>query len=310
MNFQLLDPDVMRRQFNMDAVETAFFDRSLLYVYNKTYDRKYPNLRAREFVPVGETVSSGATSIATRSWDHVGKAKIIGNKAKDIPRVDVMATENIRPVRLAALGYGYDIMEMKQAAFSGTPLDMKRAMACRRGIEEILDLVACFGSPEDGIATGFLNDPNIPVVGASAAWATLDSDDILADLSGLFEAIDTLTKGVERPDTLLLPTSVVTAISTKPRSSVSDTTVKKFIMDNFGLKKIEGWYRLNSAGVGGTTRAVLYTNDADHVNQDITNEFEQLPVQIDGLEFVINCLAQTAGTVWNYPKSATFIDGV
>jgi hypothetical protein len=55
---------------------------------------------------------------------------------------------------------------------------------------------------------------------------------------------------------------------------------------------------------------VVYERNPDKVFQDVTQEFTQLPVQEQGLELVINCLAQTAGTALPYPKSLDYSDDI
>jgi hypothetical protein len=308
---QILDPEMMRKKFRVDAAETSFFERELQHIYSKTYDVRYPELKDRMFVPVSSEAGSGATSVNYRQFDKVGQAKIIGQNARDLPRVDVFGREFIRPVRIAAISYGYTLMELRQAAMAGRPLNSMRAFAARRAIEEILDQVAVFGSAEDGIVDGFLNNANIPVTTLGAAWSTLTADQIIQTVSDAFERIAAATFGIEFPNTILLPTAAHVFISTKPRSSVSDTTIKEFLMKSFpNLTAIEPWYRLNTAGAGSTTRMVVYDRSPEKLTQEIPSEFEQLPVQEEGLEFKVPTLATTAGTAIYYPKSIDFTDEI
>jgi hypothetical protein len=55
---------------------------------------------------------------------------------------------------------------------------------------------------------------------------------------------------------------------------------------------------------------VVYRRSPDVVTQEINSEFEQLPPQEQGLEFIINCMAQTAGTVLYYPLAVDFTDTI
>lgn len=311
MKFRILDPNWLREKYRLDAAETVFFERELQHVYAQTYDVRYPELKGRMFIPVSNQAGGGATSVNYRQFDRVGKAKIIGQKARDLPRVDIFGKEFIRPVRIIGASYGYDLMEMRQAAMANRPLNAARGSAARRVIEELLEEVACFGSPDDGITDGFLNNPNVDVTAAGGAWSGLTADQIITEVRLQFQRIADNTKGIEQPDTLLLPTSANIEIATKPRSTNSDKTVKQFLLENFpNLMRIEPWWRLDTAGAGGITRAVLYNSAADHLVQEIPSEFEQLPVQEQGLEFLVPCLATTAGTSLMYPKSVDFVDGL
>jgi hypothetical protein len=300
-----------------DSDLNAFFSRQLEYVKATTYDIKYADLKARDFVPVSNEVNPGATNVTYRQWERSGRAKIISSNAKDIPRADVLAHEFTRPVREIALAYGFTLKETRAAAMAGENLDARKASSCRRGIEEVLDDVAALGSAADGIASGFLNEPNIAVTTLIGAddWQTLvgggNQARIVEIISEAYQLIKGRTRGVEAPNTLLLPTAEEALISTTPFGDNSDKTIRDFLMANFRfLDAIESWDLLDDAGAGAVTRAVLYPRSDQILTQDIPSEFEQIPPQEQGLETVINCLASSAGTAVYYPEAIQFIDGV
>ncbi len=299
-----------RRQY-LDAAETAFFERELEYIKVKTYDIKYPGLFARRYVPVSNEAGSGATEVTYRQYDRFGRAKIVVPGSTDAPRVDVKGTEFTRPTRTIKASYGWDLIELRQSIQANKSLDSRRASACRRAIEEVLDEVASLGAPAYGIPTGFLNNANVAIDAAAGAWSAATGDAIVADVAASWRLMASDTKGVERADTLLLPDDQHALISTKRMEAGTDTTVLEFILKNFrGLAAIEPWYRLDGAGVGAVDRAVLYRRSPDHLQQEINNEFEQLPVFQRGSNFEVECLAQTAGTTFYYPRSARYIDGI
>ena len=301
----------MPQTTRLDAAESIFFARELEHIYQRTYDVRYPTLLAREFVPVSQEAGPGATSLTYRQFDEVGRAKFISNKAKDLPRVDVSGVEFTRPIRLCGDSYGYDIQELRSAAMANKPLEQARASAARRAVEELLDYTACFGSPEHGIVDGFLNNASIPSQAVPAAWAGATADGILADVRNGIQRIVDVTLGVEMPDTIGLDPSTYAFLSMTPRSATSDTTLLGYIMKNFPMiKSIIPWYRLSTAGAGSTKRMVIYRRSPEVVYQEIPSEFEQLPPQEQGLEFVINCIATTGGTAVPYPKAIDFSDGL
>jgi hypothetical protein len=307
---RIIHPSIAER-LRLDAAETAFFERELMHIYATTYDVRYPELKARQFVPVSNQAGAGASSVNYRQFNRVGKAKVIAHNAKDLPRVDVFGKEFIRPVRTIGDSYGYTLMELREAAMAGRSLNSMRATAARRAHEELLDFIACFGSPDDGIVDGFLNNANIPVTGAGATFETLNADQIINIIGLSLERIQAVTLGVEKPNTLLLPETTHALLSVTPRSAVSDTTILEFVKRSFpGLTTVEPWYRLEGAGAGGVKRMVLYNMSPDKLQQEIASEFEQLPVQERGLEFEVPCISRTAGTALYYPKAIDFTDGV
>lgn len=298
-----------------DSDLNLFFSRALEHVKAQTYDVKYADLKARDFIPVSGDVNPGATNVTYRQYDRSGQAKLIVHNAKDIPRADVSAREFTRPVREGALAYGYTLKEVRAASMAGENLDVRKAASCRRGIEELLDDVAILGDAASGIASGFLNEPNIHVTTAATDWPALivaaTPEVIVAQISTAFQLIKGRTRGVEAPNTLLLPTASHALISTTPFGDNSDKTIMDFMLANMKfLDAIEEWDVLDDAGAGGITRAVLYPRSPMVVSQDIPTDFEQLPPQEQGLETVINCLCSTAGTAVYYPEAIEFLDDI
>lgn len=307
-----LAPTYRAMGYRFDADESAFFERELETILSKTYDILYPELMARNFVPVSNEVSPGATSRTYRQFDRVGTAKFISNNAKDLPRADVTGLEFTDPVREIGIGYGWNLKELMSAQMAGRPLNPRRASAARRATEELLDNTACFGAPNVGIATGFLNDANVPVTAATGVWTGLTAAQIIADVSTAYQRVAVATLNIHRPDTLLLPDVTYTYIATTPRSdTASDTTILQYLLQNFPfLKAVEPWYRTNLASAGGGGRMVLYKRDPEILGQDIPMEFTQLAPQQQGLELTVPTWAMTAGTRVHYPLAIDFTDDV
>lgn len=293
-----------------DRDESAFFERELEHIYSQTYDRKYPELKARRFVPVSNEANAGSVSVTYRQFDRVGRARLTAPGAVDVPRVDVLGTEFNRPVRLATAAYGWHLMEVRQAAMAGRPLDVRKANAARRAVEEVLDEVASIGAPDYGIAEGFLNSAAVTIDAAAGVWSAATPDAIIADLSQMFVNMASDTQGIESINTLLLPDSSWAQIATQ-RLTDSSTTVLDFIRGSFpNLQRIEPWYRLETAGAGGLPRVVAYNLSMDTLAQEIPSEFEQLPVYQKGQNFEVETMATTAGTALYYPRSIRYLDGV
>lgn len=294
---------------HVDADEGAFFARELESIKAQTYDILYPELRSRDFVPVDGSAGAGATQVTYHQFDRVGRAKLIGPNARDVPRVDLTGKEFPRPVRPAADAYGWTIFEVQSAAMASRNLNAMKASAARRAIEEVLDEVAAVGAPTFGIPSGFLNNPAVPAT-TTTPWSALTADQIIAQVSAARQRIVAASLGVERANTILLPDTQYELISNMPRSTQSDRTVLEFLLGLTGIDAIEPWYRLVDAGAGVTDRMVTYNRSPDKLTQDITQEFTQLPVQEVGFEFVVNAFAQTAGTAIYYPLSVDYTDDI
>lgn len=299
------------RFMHLDAAQSAFFERELEHVKSMTFDVRFPELRGREFVPVSNEVDPGAESVTYQQFDRRGQAKVISNNAKDIPRVDIFGNEFTRPVRELGAAYGWTLKEVLAAQKSGRNLNASRAMAARRSIEELVDSIAAFGSPDHGIATGFTNDANVTIGAATGTWSTLTPAQIITDVGGMVSNIMTNTLTTEVPNTLLLPVASYVHIATTPKGTDTDTTILRFLLASFPmLNAIEHWYRLDTAGAGSVPRAIMYDRSPDKVVQDIPMEFQQLDPQARGLEFEVPTWAMTAGVQIPYPRSIRYLDGV
>ena len=293
----------------MDGAESAFFLRELEHVKAQTYDIVYPELMARQLIPVSNEVNAGAETVTYQQFDRHGRAKVVGSKAKDIPRIDVNGLEFTRPVRTVAGAYAWDVQEIKAAAMAGRDLNPRRAAATRRSVEETMDEIAAVGDPDNGIVSGFLNDAAVAIDAATGNWDSQTALVILGDITDMMAAMDTDTEAIEKPNTLILPPEQYTIVQNLERSTGSDFTVLKWIEGNYGLT-VRKWYRATGAGAAAVDRGVLYNNSPEKLQQDIPSEFEQLPVQAQGLELIVNTMARTAGTEMYYPRSIRYIDGI
>ena len=69
--------------------DAVFFQRQLEYIEAQTYDTLYPDLEARDAFGVDNTGGPGVQTLTFRSYDHVGKAKVINARATDLPKSNI-----------------------------------------------------------------------------------------------------------------------------------------------------------------------------------------------------------------------------
>ena len=223
---------------HLDANENIFFARQLEYIMAQTYDVVYPEYKAMRLFPVSTEAGAGAESITYRQFDRVGMMKVISNYSDGLPRVNVKAKEFTTPVRPLGSSYGYNIDEVRAARFANKPLEMLEAEAARQAYEQAVNQIAFFAYPDDktwGGLTGLLYQPNVTVGSAAVgAWlgGSTTPDQIIADMNKAVSDMIKLTKGVEMPDTILLPLAQWAYIFSTPRSINSDTTIGDYFLKN------------------------------------------------------------------------------
>lgn len=300
---------------NMDADTGAFLSRELNFLRPKLYDLRLPNLKARELIPVDNSVPSGARTLTYKQFEMLGIAKILANYSDDIPRANVVAREFTSKIRGLASSYGYSLEDARAAMMANVPLDAKDAMAARRAIEEQIDAIAKTGSAKHGLL-GFLNQPNVSVytvaagVSGSTAWADKTPDEIVDDMNGIAMFIVETTKEVEIPDTIVVPVKQFGRLTKRMGDGDSTTILRHFLASNPYIKAVIPWSACKGAGSGNSDRMVCYRRDPEALQLVISQEFEQLPPQARGLEVVTNCHARTGGVIFTYPLSAAYGDGI
>lgn len=305
-----------KNALRLDGDEQVFFDQQLALVKARTYDVQHKALKALTLLPVSVDQDPGATHVIWRSYDQVGMAKIIADYANDFPRADIAGVEHSSPVKDLGMSYGYSIKEIRRAQKAGVALDMKRAEAARRAIDEKQDSIAWKGDAKNKLP-GFFNATGITEyvapngAGGSKTWASKTADEIVADFANIISTAPETTNGIEQPDTVIMPLSLYNKLQNTPYGSNRDKTILGFIRENFPqITRIDWVQDLVDAGAGGSSRVMAYARDPMKVEVQITQRFEQLPPQLTGMVYDINCLQSTGGTLVYYPMSVVFCDGL
>jgi hypothetical protein len=311
-------PDPRTGTKRQDAAESIFLLRELEFIKSKTYDHKYAQYRARELIPVDTSPGPGAETVVFRSYDSRGIAKIVASYADDLPRANAFGQEVRSPIKMLGTSYGYNVKEIDSAYMAGKPLQEREALAARRAFEQKLDAIAAVGDSDNGLV-GLLGITNANAYtipsgasdGADTTWATKTALEILADMSSATAYGVSVTKEVETPDTMLLPTDQFNIIANTPVTSVATTTILEFFLkSNPYIKTVQSWPKCKGAGTTGYDRMVVYRRDPDALQLVINQEFTQLPPQPTNLEYVIPCIGQTGGVVCYYPLSVTYADHI
>jgi len=295
----------------LDVNESAHLARELEFIKAKTYDIRYPTMKARQFVPTASDVDPGADTITYWSWDWRGMAKVIANYADDLPSVDAFKTEHKAPVVSIGDSYSWSIQDLRRSAMAGSRLDTRRAAAARMAVERKIDEMAAFGEADTGI-TGFLNNANVPLTPpVTGTWSTATPAQIVEDLNTGVQAIIDATMETEIPDTVLLDTALFGIIAQTPIATDNQTTIlKSFLANNPYIRNIDQWTKLALADAAGTgPRCVFYRRSPDVLTLEIPQDFEQFPPQERNLAFVVNTHARVGGVLIYYPLAITYMDG-
>jgi hypothetical protein len=302
---------------NLDAVGSLFFANQLTYIQSKVYEYEYPALEAFNVLPISTDVPPGAEYVSYMAYQATGRARIIESYADDLPAADLQGFNMMQKIKSIGASYRYSHQEIRAAQLANLDLPFRQAEAARRAIMQTINTLAFVGNVPGGF-TGFLNNPNVPIytvpadgVGNVTFWSAKTPDQILRDLNSLINQIVVNSNGVERPNTVLLPTDQYTYIASTPRSATSDTTILNyFLLNNPYVEQVIPVPQLAGAGPTGLDIMIAYDMSANKLVMELPMPFTQYPPQERNLEFVINCEARFGGVSIFYPLSVNIGQGI
>ncbi len=311
-----------RMKFNhphLDAAENITFITKLEHVKSKVYEHRYPQFKARQFIPVSHEADPGDQAIVYYEYDGAGMAKLLSTYSERLPRSDAKANRVSSPIKGVGSSYGYGLDEIRASLKSNAQLEQRRANYAARAVEQVIEDVGATGSTELNLK-GLLTITNALVYtvpnGASPAQTTWAGgktpDEILKDMHGIARYVVTQTNSVEEPDTMILPVNQYAYVAaTRLGANIETTILAHFLKTDPYIKQVASWIRCAFAGTGGTTdRMVVYRRDPDYLSLEIPQEFEQLAPQMDGLQTVVPCHARTGGVICPLPLSVCYGDGI
>jgi hypothetical protein len=292
----------------------VFLARELETILARTFEVEYADIKYSSLIPVSSEVGNGADSFTYRVFDKQGSMKVIGDKAQDLPRADVLRKEVTHPVRSLGASFAYTVQETRAAAMvPGMNLEQRRANAVRRAYEEKVQEIAFFGDTASGMK-GFFNNDQVDKTVPNKWFDTsgVTTDEMLELLNEAPTRLVQNSNMKEMPNTMLVPYNVYRIISTTPRSTTSDTTVMEFFLrTNPMISSIEPINELEASKSGGALskdRIVTYDRSPDKLQLHIPQPLEFLPPLRQALEFSVAAHARIGGLSLYYPKSALVLE--
>ena len=292
----------------------VFLARELETILSRTFEVEYADIKYSSLIPISSEIGNGADSYTYRVFDKQGSMKVIGDKAQDLPRADVLRKEVTYPVRSLGSSFAYTIQETRAAAMvPGMNLEQRRANAVRGAYEEKVQEIAYFGDAASGMK-GFFNNDQVDKLVPDKWFDTgaVTTDEMLALLNEVPTRLVQNSNMKEMPDTMLVPYNVYRTISTTPRSTTSDTTVMEFFLrTNPMISAIEPINELEASKSGGNLskdRIVVYNRNPDKLQLHVPQPLEFFPPERRGLEYTVAAHARVGGLALYYPKSVLVLE--
>ena len=308
--------EIIRSQI-LDSNESVFFARQLEHIKAAAYDVVYPEFKALSLIPISTEAGPGASSITYRQFDRVGLAKIVAFYGDDLPRSDIKGSEFTAKVRSIGGSFGYNVQEVRQAVMSNRDLPTMKANAARKANDQLVNQIAWFGDSAHGLQ-GLIYNANVTKGSLTTGnWASATAEQIIGDVNTQISNVLSLTKGVEVPDTYLMPVAQYARIASLLRSSsASDTTVLAFLQKVWpditfmAVPELAALATVPSTGASTPTNVTIcYKRSPEKLTLEIPQPYEQFPAQERNLEFVIPCHSRCGGVIVYYPLSISIGEG-
>lgn len=314
-----------RRRHHMADAQQAlgFLVSQTSHIESQVYATQYPDIQYPALIPVDTSANEWAKSVTFYSTDRTGKADWFHHMAKDIHVADVERTKHEVAIEMADIGYRYSLEELGVAMMvPGTNLTIERAAAARRAYEEFVDNIAFRGDATKNLS-GILNYPGVTIVNAAEVaggitdWDTKTADEILKDINDALTGVYVASLTVELADTILMPVEALTLLASK-RVGDTERTVLNFLLENnvytFQTGRpltIRGVRGLETAGVGGVGRMVVYRRDPSVIKMHIPMPHQFMPIwQTGPLVFDIPGIFRLGGVEVRRPGAVRYVDGI
>lgn len=295
-----------------DATEAeSFAIGQLTYLEAKAFARWYQPLRYEEILAGCIDYSAGpqAKAVDYLVSDGVGVGKFLNPGASDIPMVDVAFAKNTIPVGLGGIGYDYTTEDLRTSAFLGQPLPMRKQSEAIMAYKRHANRIALQGDAGKNFK-GLYNNAGVTAANrlSGAVWGAATGDTIVADIIDGYQAYRTATGGNEVPTDIIFPLSSRNVLY-KPRSTVSDTTIQKFIEETLKVT-VHDDIALEALGSGATKRVVFCNPKNDNVVFHIPMPIQFLAPQLMGLRVVVPAEYKLGGLEVRRIQTVRYMDGV
>lgn len=307
----------MKHTFDEQASMNFLVEQST-HIEREVNEEVYPDVIYPELIPVDTSAHPFVDTITFYSMDKVGQAGWINGNADDVPMADVTRGENKSNVYMAGIGYGYGYEELQKAQMLGVPLTSDKAKAARRAYEEFMQGVALSGNQEKGF-TGLFSFPNVSKSAAPKAINdAATNNEIISMFNGLLSGIATDSHLTSLADTVILPLTTLTYLSSRPMGSEGQMTLLEYLRKNniYTLQTgkpltIRGLVQAETAGTGGTKLMMAYRRNPQVLKLHIPMPHQFLPVREQGvLRWAVPGVFRTGGAEARRPHEMRYLEGV
>ena len=260
---------------------------------------KYPLLNS--FTLFGEDASTepGALTVQAAKIHQHGEAKFTGLSGTDIPMVGNTRQEATWPVRYAACGFRYSLLERMATSFANSNQISENMKTCRDILQRFINQVNWFGNVAADIH-GIIDYPYLPQKTVATAFNDASSSNgIMRELTSFVNFPENNSGAVFSPTRLAMSPRLRNYIFARDRNatSASDKSIGEvFLNRQKHITGIDQAQELQGTAPGGLDYMFAYRDDRMGVERrPVGGLFNVLPPQEVGMDTVVYCWAGTGG---------------
>lgn len=259
---------------------------------------------------------AGAKAVDYIVVQSSGIGRRISPGATDVPLVERAYEKHTIGVAPGGIGYSYTQEDLRTAAILKQPLPANQQEDSVEAYLKHMNIVALLGEAASNF-TGLYNATGATAAGraSGAVWDSATADVIVADIIDLVSKFNAATQGNEEVTHLIFPLTTYEKLIT-PRSTNSDTTIKKFIEETLSLTILKDVILDTTAnggqslGAGSTKRVVAVAPKKSNMVLHIPMPIEFLAPQLDGYSIVVPAMYKYAGYELRRILTVRYMDGV
>ena len=305
-----------------DADLLPWFARQLESIRSKLYKVEHPGLVAAtgELLPFASDVEDGAETYIYYMYDSRGIAEFLTDyAAEEAPEATIEGARKSGNVHMMQMKYHWTVSDVIRARKAGTDLQSMKAEATRRGHDMRLHLTVLWGREDLGLK-GFINNESISVSvaadigGGVTYWANKTIDQIVEDLGAVIHGTEELTNDVITITDGRIPTTEFNRLNRR-RLGPGDghatfmEHIKK-VFPGVTFKPMRELQASKSSGNLAKDAAIFYHRKAEYCDVVHPRRYTQLPVQREGLKFVVYTHSTFGGVRMPHPLSVHRLDDI
>lgn len=315
-NRQTLDERVadMVDRLRLDANATYYSNWLVTSSISELFRYVYPETRWAngELIDFDFTADAGAAAVAWNMLSMTGDPGdgIVAVESDLLPQADIALHPQLNTTYEVPVAIQWTDLDIDRARMQGVySMAVEKGAAAKEYWSRKINNLIVNGSPANNFS-GVANLAGRRNKASASTFASLNSDQILAEFQSGWELIFGDSEGVITPNTVVMPTSVSGKLRA-PTNALAVTSTLDYLKAQY--PEITNWVfdpAMNTAGTGGSAAIMIYRKDPLYLRALMPLVLTPKSVQEHNMKYKMIFRSRFAGIVAPQPGSVLTIHGV